>query len=172
MDLIVKPNGWLHRGQFAHRCALGRAGIAASKVEADGATPVGRFPLRRLYYRADRIAAPKTGLPVSVIGEGDGWCDDPACASYNSLVALPHTGSHEYLCRDDGLYDIVVQIGHNDDPAVPGLGSGIFLHVAAADYAPTEGCVALAIDDLRSVIADCDTRSVIAIQDRSGTALI
>ena len=156
MDLIVKPDGWLHH-HARHRCALGRTGIAAEKREGDGTTPVGHFALRRLYYRADRMAPPKTGLPVSVIGKGDGWCDDPACASYNSLVRLPHDGSHEHLWRNDGLYDIVVQIGHNDDPAVPGLGSGIFLHVADKDYAPTEGCVALSLDDLRSVIAECDT---------------
>jgi L,D-peptidoglycan transpeptidase YkuD (ErfK/YbiS/YcfS/YnhG family) len=157
MDLIVKPDGWLHLGGARYRCALGRTGIIGEKKEGDGATPAGRFALRRLYYRADRMAPPKTGLPVSVIGESDGWCDDPASARYNTLVRLPNDESHENLWRNDGLYDIVVQIGHNDDPAVPGLGSGIFLHVAAPDYAPTRGCVALSLDDLRSVIAASDT---------------
>jgi L,D-peptidoglycan transpeptidase YkuD (ErfK/YbiS/YcfS/YnhG family) len=157
MDLIVKPDGWLHLGGARYRCTLGRNRIAADKIEGDGATPAGRFALRRLYYRADRMAPPKTGLPVSVIGESDGWCDDPASARYNTLVRLPNDESHENLWRNDGLYDIVVQIGHNDDPAVPGLGSGIFLHVAAPDYVPTRGCVALSLDDLRSVIAECDT---------------
>ena len=167
MDLIVKPDGWLHCGQTAYRCALGRNHIATVKKEGDGATPVGRFPQRRLYYRADRIELLMTSLPVSVIGETDGWCDDPTCASYNSLVRLPHEGSHENLWRNDGLYDVVVTIGHNDEPAVPGLGSGIFLHVAAKDYAPTEGCVALGLDDLRTVIADCDTGTSLHIMSES-----
>jgi L,D-peptidoglycan transpeptidase YkuD (ErfK/YbiS/YcfS/YnhG family) len=46
------------------------------------------------------------------------------------------------------------------------LGSAIFLHVAAAGYAPTEGCVALAIDDLVHVIALCDATTRIRILDR------
>jgi L,D-peptidoglycan transpeptidase YkuD (ErfK/YbiS/YcfS/YnhG family) len=34
-----------------------------------------------------------------------------------------------------------------------GRGSAIFLHLARPDYAPTEGCVALAEPDLRAVLA-------------------
>ena len=167
MDLIVKPDGWLVHGEARFRCALGRAGIAAEKREGDGATPAGRFPLRRLYYRADRLPPPTTGLPVSVITERDGWCDYGTCKNYNSLVSLPHDGSHETLWRDDGRYDLVIQIGHNDDPTVAGMGSAIFVHVAAADYAPTEGCVALAADDLESVIADCDSSTHLLIMIES-----
>ena len=55
------------------------------------------------------------------------------------------------------------QIGHNDDPTVAGMGSAIFVHVAAADYPPTGGCVALAADDLESVIADCDSSTHLLI---------
>jgi L,D-peptidoglycan transpeptidase YkuD (ErfK/YbiS/YcfS/YnhG family) len=36
---------------------------------------------------------------------------------------------------------------------VKGRGSAIFLHVARPDGAPTEGCVALALPDLRQVLA-------------------
>ena len=35
----------------------------------------------------------------------------------------------------------------------PGLGSAIFLHVARPDYALTEGCIAVALDDLAGLIA-------------------
>jgi L,D-peptidoglycan transpeptidase YkuD (ErfK/YbiS/YcfS/YnhG family) len=48
---------------------------------------------------------------------------------------------------------------------VSGLGSAIFLHIAGPDYAPTEGCVALAIDDLIRVLADCDETTTITIRD-------
>jgi L,D-peptidoglycan transpeptidase YkuD (ErfK/YbiS/YcfS/YnhG family) len=67
------------------------------------------------------------------------------------------------LWRDDALYDIVGIIGYNDDPAVAGLGSAIFLHVATDDYAPTEGCVALARNDLLAVLANCDAATTIRI---------
>ncbi len=43
-------------------------------------------------------------------------------------------------------------LGWNDAPVVPGRGSAIFLHVARPDYAPTEGCVALALPDLLLVL--------------------
>ena len=48
--------------------------------------------------------------------------------------------SHEEMWRKDDLYDIVVVLGHNDDPIVPGNGSAVFLHVASAGYGPTAGC--------------------------------
>ncbi len=52
------------------------------------------------------------------------------------------------LWRADHVYDLIVPLGYNDDPVVPGKGSAIFMHVAKPDYAPTEGCVALALPDL------------------------
>jgi L,D-peptidoglycan transpeptidase YkuD (ErfK/YbiS/YcfS/YnhG family) len=136
------------------RCALGRGGITTAKREGDGATPAGPLPLRRLLYRADRLAPPPGSLPREPIGPNDGWCDDPAHADYNRAVTLPHEARHERLSRDDHLYDLVAVLGWNDDPVMPGRGSAIFLHVARADFAPTEGCVALALPDLLSLLAE------------------
>ncbi|MPY71879.1 MAG: L,D-transpeptidase family protein [Alphaproteobacteria bacterium] len=154
MPLIVHPDGVIDwRGRLL-RCALGRSGIAVDKREGDGATPAGRFPLRRVLYRADRVPAPRSTLPASPIAETDGWCDDPADARYNRQVTLPWPGRHETLWREDGLYDLVVVVGHNDDPPVPHRGSAIFIHVARPGYAPTEGCVALALDDLREIVEE------------------
>ena len=130
-------------------------GVSRDKREGDGATPAGTFPFRYAWYRADRIARPTTALPVRAIDAQDGWCDDPASPDYNRPVRLPCAARHEVLTRDDGLYDLIVVLGHNDDPVVPGRGSAVFLHVAAPGYAPTEGCVALARDDLLRVLAEC-----------------
>jgi L,D-peptidoglycan transpeptidase YkuD (ErfK/YbiS/YcfS/YnhG family) len=136
------------------RCALGRSGIAATKREGDGCTPAGILPLRRLLYRADRLAPPPGSLPREPIGTADGWCDDPAHADYNRAVTLPHPGSCEQLSRNDHLYDLVAVLGWNDAPVVAGRGSAIFLHVAREDYAPTAGCVALALPDLLALLAE------------------
>ncbi len=136
-------------------CALGRGGVveADAKREGDGATPLGTWPLRRVLWRADRLARPVTALPTAPIGAVDGWSDDPADPAYNRPVTHPHQHSAERLRRDDELYDVVVVLGHNDDPPEPGRGSAIFLHCAKPGYPPTEGCVALARDDLLAVLA-------------------
>jgi len=156
MRLTVRPDGEAWRAALPDgigwRCATGRGGVTRAKREGDGATPIGRWPLRRVLYRPDRLAAPATRLPCAAVDPRDGWCDDPEHPAYNRPVKLPFAASHEVLWRDDGLYDVVVVLGHNDDPPVPGAGSAIFLHVARPDHAPTAGCVALARDHLLSAL--------------------
>ncbi len=141
-------------GQYP--CALGPAGIQATKTEGDGVTPAGVFLLRRVFYRPDREAEPKTGLSVRTLSPTDGWCDDPTHKHYNKLIALPFSPSHEELWRADSVYDLIVEIGYNDDPPVPGKGSAIFMHVAKPDYSPTQGCVALSNPDLQKILQECD----------------
>lgn len=155
MDIQVEPDGWVVWPEGRVRCAMGRAGVRVDKREGDGATPAGVFPLRRVLYRADRLEPPRTALPVQAIHPGDGWSDDPDDPLYNRPVARPHPYSHEALWREDGLYDVIVVIGHNDEPVVPGHGSAVFVHVARPDYAPTAGCVALALPDLLALLRDC-----------------
>jgi L,D-peptidoglycan transpeptidase YkuD (ErfK/YbiS/YcfS/YnhG family) len=126
------------------RAAIGRAGVAEHKVEGDGATPAGRFPLVRAFYRDDRVAAPCTRLPLRAITPSDAWVDDPADRNYNRLVRLPYPGHTEAMWLSDPVYDLIVVIGYNTAPVVPGAGSAIFFHVARDDFAPTAGCIAVA----------------------------
>jgi L,D-peptidoglycan transpeptidase YkuD (ErfK/YbiS/YcfS/YnhG family) len=165
IERITVSGGFLSWPGGRVRAALGRGGLSATKREGDGATPIGVFPLRRLLYRADRLQMPRTGLPVSAIHPSDGWSDDPRDMLYNQAVPLPHPYSHERLWREDGLYDLIVPLGYNDDPPVPELGSAIFLHCARLDYSPTEGCVAVARDDLLMLLAECDAATEIDIRD-------
>lgn len=166
MDISVFSDGRLLHGGRALRCALGAGGVTRAKREGDKATPAGRFPLRRVLYRPDRLAPPRTALPVAPIRPEDGWCDAPDDARYNRPVTLPYPASHERLWREDGLYDIVVVLGYNDDPPRAGKGSAIFLHVARPGYAPTEGCVALARPDFEAVLAACGPGDSIEVHDR------
>jgi len=127
------------------RCAIGKGGTiaAAQKREGDGATPLGIWPIRTALLRPDRVATPATALPWRWLRPNDGWSDDPRDPQYNRPVTHPHPFSAERLWRDDGLYDIILILGHNDAPPVPNHGSAIFLHCATPDFTPTEGCVAL-----------------------------
>src|SRR5215471_14901564 len=143
---------WASLGGKRWRCTVGAGGIREDKVEGDAATPAGSFPLRRILFRNDRLVLPKVRLPARPISEHDGWCDDPRSSSYNRLVRVPNEWSHERLWREDGLYDLVVVVGYNDDPPEGEWGSAIFLHAAREDYSPTRGCVAFRHRDLMELV--------------------
>lgn len=150
----VGPDGLLRFQGGIYRCALGKGGIRADKREGDGATPTGLLQLRRLLYRADRLAPPRAAVPMAPIAPDDGWCDDPSHADYNTQMRLPHPARHEVLWRADAIYDVIGVLGWNDAPVQSGRGSAIFLHLARPGFAPTEGCIALEQRDLLRVLAE------------------
>jgi len=164
MDLIVtrQGDGWqASLGTRTWRAAVGRSGIAAKRAEGDGVSPIGCWPIRQVLYRADKLADPPVSVfPTAAIAPDDGWCDAPDHPAYNRPVTLPFAASHEEMWRNDDLYDIVVVLGQNDDPVIPGAGSAIFLHVASENYGPTAGCAALTRHDLQEFLAQAqaDTR--------------
>jgi len=135
-------------GAGPRRCAVGRSGIGEKHAEGDGVTPIGIWPVRYVLYRPDRVSVPLTALSTRPIAKEDGWCDAPDDRNYNRPVKLPYAARAEEMWRKDRLYDIVAVLGFNDDPVAPGKGSAIFLHISREGYAPTEGCIALALPDL------------------------
>ncbi|HEU0017773.1 MAG TPA: L,D-transpeptidase family protein [Methyloceanibacter sp.] len=145
------------------RAALGRGSVAALKREGDGSTPLGRFAVRQVLYRADRVARPRTPFPVRAIRADDGWCEEPCDRNYNRLVKLSPRSSADRLTRDDHLYDLVLVLGHNDRPRVRGRGSAIFIHLARPGYAPTAGCIALPRHDLSMLLAELRRGSAIVV---------
>ncbi|BBF94730.1 hypothetical protein BLTE_34150 [Blastochloris tepida] len=163
-----RSEGLLFAGGRMLRCALGRNGIRALKREGDGATPAGRFPFGRAWWRADRGLPPAGNLRQRRIRRDDGWCDAPGAACYNRPVRLPCRASHEEMWRADGLYDLVVEIGWNLSPRRSRHGSAIFLHAARpgsgfTDLAPTAGCVALRPADLRRLAARLGPRTRLVV---------
>lgn len=143
--------------------ALGRSGIGALKREGDGATPLGRFPIRLVLYRADRVQRPVTYLPVRAIRAADAWCEEPRDPNYNRLVGLSPRSNADRLKRDDHLYDLVLVLGHNDRPRVRGKGSAIFVHLSRPGYAPTAGCIALSLHDFGRLMAELRRGSSIVV---------
>lgn len=134
-------------------CAIGRSGVcpASAKREGDGMTPVGSWPLRTILIRPGHASPAGLRLPWRWIDQADGWSDDPADPAYNRPIRHPHRFSAEHLWRDDGLYDVVVTLEHNDDPPVPYRGSAIFLHIWNEGRA-TEGCVAVERAELLTLL--------------------
>ncbi len=146
-------------GAITIPCAIGKGGTcpAESKREGDGCTPLGIWPIRGILLRPDRVSLKEAPhIPWRWTREGDGWSDDPADPAYNRPVLLPRDFSHERLQREDTAYDIVIVLGHNDAPPVPGQGSAIFWHiwVPGDDGAPkpTEGCIAIAQEDMDRIL--------------------
>ena len=163
MSINVYADGHLKFDGETYRCALGRGGMLTHKVEGDGATPTGTYPLLRLFWRSDKITSIETLLPHQNLNFDDGWCDDPTHPEYNQLVNLPFSASHERMWRDDDLYDLVIEIGHNNNPVVPGDGSAVFIHIASPGYAATEGCIALAKEDLLMLIQKWTTATKVKV---------
>lgn len=151
-DLIVSGAGMARIAGRSFRCAVGRGGVSTTKREGDGATPIGTWPLRQVLYRPDRGMRPVTSLQTASMAPTDGWCDAPTDPNYNRMVRHPYPASAEHLWRRDSIYDLIVVVGYNDAPVIPGKGSAIFLHIARPDYSPTAGCVAFSRRDLVTIL--------------------
>ena len=151
--------GRVRIGHWSVPCALGKGGLRARKREGDGATPIGRWPIRQILYRDDRrrcISQPPNVIAKRI--ETDlGWCDAIDDGNYNRMIRHPYPASAERLWRNDHLYDVVVVLGYNDVPRIRGRGSAIFLHLADEDgggnLLPTAGCVALRRRDISLVLS-------------------
>jgi L,D-peptidoglycan transpeptidase YkuD (ErfK/YbiS/YcfS/YnhG family) len=156
MDLMIRQSGSTYIADWGageRRCSVGRGGVGEKRREGDGVTPAGSWPLRRVFYRADRLDRPNILLPVEKLHPDDAWCDIPGDPNYNRLVRLPYATLNECLWRDDHLYDVIAVVGFNDSPVIQDKGSAIFVHLARNDFAPTEGCVALTLEDLLAALS-------------------
>ncbi len=128
-------------------CLIGKNGVisAGDKREGDGKSPLGRWAIRSVLLRPDRIDPPPgLTLPWRWIRRDDGWSDGNDDPAYNRPVRHPHPFSAESLWRDDDAYDVIVILAHNDAPPRPAMGSAIFFHVASEGKTHTEGCIAIA----------------------------
>ena len=136
---------------------LGRNGVIAesAKRESDGCTPLGVYKVLYGLYRPDRVQlteVEKSHLCWLPIGDDLGWCDAPTDPAYNSIVPVGYAASHEVMMREDSAYDRVLVISHNM-PAVPNMGSAVFIHQLHPGKAATAGCIALAPSDMQAVVA-------------------
>ncbi len=160
-----RSQGLLLAGPLTIPVALGRGGVKADKREGDGGTPRGQFHPIRLWWRADRLPAPRTMLPLRRIGPDDAWCENPRDRRYNQPFRRSATEPGDRLRRDDGLYDLIIEIDHNTRPRVAGRGSAVFLHIARPGYGPTEGCVAMRMQDLQRLLGRLTRKTRILIQN-------
>jgi len=133
---------------------LGFAGISAHHHEGDGTTPAGAFAIGPVFYGV----GPDPGFryPYHRLVCGDWWDEDPASPSYNTFVHVPcgasppFGGSSEALWRSTQAYVHFAFVEYNAHPALPGLGSAIFIHADLGH--PTNGCISLPAAQLTQVL--------------------
>ena len=160
---LRSTQGLLVAGGLQFRCSLGRSGRKWRKREGDGATPMGVWQLRRLFYRADRMRPPRSGIVARPIRDVDGWCETLGDRNYNRLVPIPYASEHEFMKRVDGLYDVVVELSHNERPRVQGHGSAVFFHLRRADGSPTAGCIGVSLKDMTLILQWCGRKTRIVV---------
>lgn len=142
-----------------YSCRIGKSGYIRAQIgrEGDSKTPIGKYRLRFGLYRPDRVPPPQSELTFWPLSSNDGWCDADGDAAYNRFIRLPYPASHEALWREDGAYDIILVMSHNDSPPRRdehgvGLGSAVFIHIAQPDDRQTLGCVAVTPDVMASLL--------------------
>lgn len=170
-DIYVRPcasaphRGLLRFGTHRSRCALGKGGVTKMKKEGDGKTPIGRYQLRRIWYRPDRIMRPQSPLPIAEIYQKSGWCDDVRSSLYNMPIERPSATCHERLWRHDRLYDLFFELGMNDAPPERGAGSAIFLHLEKDNFRATLGCIAVNHATMQFLLRHANPTTHIAIAE-------
>ena len=129
---------------------VGYRGLSARHREGDGTTPTGTYALGPTVYGLD--PDPGVLLRYHRLRCGDWWDEDPRSPSYNSFRHVPcgssppFRGSGEALWRGTLAYRELAVVQYNTAPAVPGKGSGIFLHVGTGQA--THGCISLPRQEL------------------------
>ncbi len=144
-------------------CVFGRDGITDDKIEGDWKTPIGTFPIRKIYYRKDKIPNLEAQIECIPLSPDDAWCDDIKKEEYNTFIKLPFEGSYENLWRDDDMYDIIIVLGCNDEPILKGKGSAIFIHIAKENMEYTKGCLAIKKEDMLTLVKNITLNSEIEI---------
>ncbi|MFD2204900.1 L,D-transpeptidase family protein [Kiloniella antarctica] len=174
MEIIVQNINGKWQASYRDKtwaCTIGKNGTIAAqnKIEGDGKTPIGKWAIQKVLYRADRIsltdrAVINQSLEIFPLSQRDGWCDEPEDPYYNQAVIIPYTSRFEYLWRDqENTYDLIAILNYNLDPIISGRGSAIFMHVAKPGLSPTEGCIALERNNLLELLSLVTSTSEINI---------
>jgi len=162
MHILIK-NKKLTFKHYKVKCSVGKRGIGLKKREGDQITPKGKFKIKYVLYRKDRVPNLKTKLSKLAIRKNMGWCDDPKSKSYNKLVMLPFKYNAEKLYKNDNTYDIVLVLDFNLNPIRKNKGSAIFIHVAKKNYKKTAGCIAINKNHLKKIVKKINKKTVVKI---------
>ena len=151
---------------YKAKCAIGKRGIGIKRKEGDLITPKGKYKIKYILYRKDRIKRIQSKIKKIAITKSMGWCDDPKSKDYNKLIKLPINYRYEKLYRKENIYDLILVLNFNMRPIVKKKGSAIFIHIAKKNYKKTEGCVAINKISLLRVIKKLKNNTKVLIENQ------
>jgi D-alanyl-D-alanine dipeptidase len=178
--------GWLRRFELNDRMweqagptiavVLGSNGLAwgrgmhplpqpgREKKEGDGRSPAGIFQLPYAFGAAAPDAVREIKLPYVQCTATVECVEDPKSSEYNIMldrrsVERPDWKSSEKMRREDGEYELGIFVAHNTDPAQPGAGSCVFLHVWRGPKASTGGGTGMSLGAIESLLGWLDPQA-------------
>ena len=165
MHILINKK-YLTFNNYKAKCSIGKRGIGYKRKEGDLITPKGKYKIKCILYRKDRVKKIQSKIKKFIIKKNMGWCDDPKSKNYNKLVKLPFKYKYEKLYKKENIYDIILVLNFNMSPIKKNKGSAIFIHVAKKDYKKTEGCIALKKNHLLRIIKELKNTTKIKIENQ------
>lgn len=138
---------------------VGANGISFNVTDGDACTPAGLYNIEYAFGTSEN---PGTTLEYKPITYMSYWVLDQYSQYYNQWVEYTdyaYTGvikdweSAEWLWEYSVSYSYAINFGHNQDPATPGNGAGIFVQCSDG---PTYGGVGMSSSDLSQMISWLD----------------
>jgi D-alanyl-D-alanine dipeptidase len=148
---------------FDRFAASGAATSGPLKMEGDGRSPAGIFPVDTAFGFAPLDSMRWVRLPYVPLTVDHECVDDTTSVHYNTVVdrrTVPRIDwqSAEHM-RRVAQYRLGAIIGYNAAPTAKARGSCIFFHIWAGPRSPTVGCTALDAAELARLVAWLDPRA-------------
>lgn len=152
---IVTGRSGMAWGKGLHKEELNRGKL---KKEGDGNSPAGIFQLSGLFGYED-IISKMSSLKVDI----KTFCvDDSKSAYYNQIVTIDTVKkdwtSAETMRMKSDVYKFGIFVDYNVKPAIPTMGSCIFMHIWSGNTEPTAGCTAMKESDILKLIGFLDKK--------------
>ena len=161
MHILINKK-YLIFNNYKAKCSIGKRGIGLKKKEGDLITPKGKYKIKYILYRKDRVKI-QTKIKRIIITRKMGWCDDSNSKHYNKRIMLPSVYKYEKLYKKENIYDLILVLNYNMNPVKKNRGSAIFIHIAKNNYSNTAGCIAIKKNHFLKILKDIKSDTSVKI---------
>ena len=140
---------------------------ASEKKEGDNKAPAGVFNLGKTFGFSNRSLNKSEHIPLTT---GIRCVDDSNSKYYNQIVDSNSSNVEEDWQSAENMpkvsiYKYGIEVLYNANPAIPEKGSCIFMHIWKSSDTGTEGCTAMAEDDIKDIQQTLDSsKSPVLVQ--------